>query len=77
MVTFPAGQGSQILACTWANDVRRGEQTFVSYSVTVERRYNDKGEWKSTSGFRPQDLLTAAYAMQKAYDMILEERNQL
>jgi len=75
-LTFPAGQGAQIVACIWANDVKRDDQSFVSYAVTVERRYNENGDWKSAKGFRPNDLLTAAHALQKAYDLILEERNR-
>lgn len=74
-LTYPAGPGAQIVVCIWAHEVKTDAKLFVSYSVTVERRYNEKGEWKRAKGFRPNDLFTVAYALQKAYEVILEERN--
>jgi len=75
-VSVPAGQGSQVQASVWANDVRKGQQSFTAYSVTIQRRYNDDGEWKSANGFRQTDLLLVAYVAQKAYDLLIEKKSR-
>jgi len=75
-VSVPAGQGSQIQAAIWSNTVQKGQQSFTAYSVTIQRRYNDNGTWKTATGFRQTDLLLVAYVAQKAYDLLIEKKSR-
>jgi len=75
-LSYPAGNGSQIQLSVWENEVKKENQTFVTHAVTIQRRYKDGDEWKSSSSFRPSDLLTIAHAMHEAYRLITNERNK-
>ena len=69
-ISLPAGNGSQIQISVWANEVEKNGQKFTTHAVTLQRRYNDNGEWKSTSSLHANDLLIAAHGLQQAYDVI-------
>ena len=64
-VSLPAGKGAQIVASVFENPVQNGESSFVSYSISIQRRYNANGQWKTANGFREADLLTVAAVAQK------------
>lgn len=75
-IELPAGKGAIIVCAIWQNTVENQGDPFVAYSVTLQRRYRDGEEWKTSESLRPQDLLTAAHALTIAYDAILHERKQ-
>ena len=63
------------MASVWKNNVKKGQQSFVAFSVSLQRRYRDGDEWKTVESLRPQDLLAATHALTTAYNVILQERN--
>jgi len=74
--TYPAGQGSQIEIAVWENEQEKKGQTFLTHSVSIQRRYKDGDEWKTASGFRPSDLLTVAHGMHEAFQYIINVRSK-
>ncbi len=75
-IELPAGPGSTVVAAVWKNNVKKGQQSFVAFSVSLQRRrYRDGDEWKTAESLRPQDLLAAAHALTTAYNVILQEKD--
>jgi hypothetical protein len=77
-LNFTTSGGGQIQAAVWENEQSKGKETFTSHSATFQRRYYDEDtkEWKSASGFRPNDLLTLAFAAQELYRQLAEEKQK-
>mgnify|MGYP001590282022 FL=1 len=44
-------------------------------SISIQRRYTDNGEWKSTNSMNANDLPRAILVLGKAYDYLMS-RNQ-
>lgn len=64
-----------ISASVFANEVQAGERTVSVPSVSLRRAYRDgKKALKFTHGLRPQDLLVAAFALTKAFELIEGDR---
>lgn len=62
-----------IQAAIWANE----HEGRTLYNVTVERIYRDQnGDWKSTTSFGRDDLLTLAKAADRAHSLILDLQAQ-
>ena len=70
-LSLPAGKGSTLNASIWENQVQRDRERFTTYSITIERRYRDGEEWKSSKSFRPTELLQIAYLANQAYEKTL------
>lgn len=50
-----------------------GGKTFNAVNVSLRRSYRDSdGEWRHTHSLRAADLLPAAYALTKCYDMVAD-----
>ncbi len=75
-VSLPAGKGAQIVAAVFENQVQSGESSFTSYSISIQRRYNSGGQWKTANGFRENDLLTVAAVAQKVLWDIRDSNGQ-
>lgn len=61
----------RIQASIWEN----ASETGPYYTVSFERRYRDaEGNWKSSQGFKVEDLLLLAKAADKAHDAAIELR---
>ena len=61
-------QSGTIQAAVWRNNSKEGNEFF---SVSLDKRYKDaKGEWQSSSSFKPNDLPKAVLVLQKAYEFI-------
>jgi len=59
-------------AAIWRNSTKEGEPF---YAVTFGRVYRDReGQWKSSSNFNADDLLTLAKAADLAHSRIVELR---
>ncbi len=58
----------RIQATVWQIDSEQGP----FHSVSIVRRYNDDGAWKSTSSFSHQDLLVVAKLADMAHSYIYE-----
>lgn len=62
-----------ISASIWENASDNG----THYSVTFDRRYQDeKGDWHSTNGYGPRDLLALAKCADLAHTKIIEAMGQ-
>jgi hypothetical protein len=70
---FRAGQVSCAL---WENEISvAGGRKVKVLKATVERRYKDGDEWKSSGSFARNELPLAIYCLQKAFDHMIEEAN--
>ena len=57
-----------IKAAIWQNETDSG----VRYNVTLERLYNQEGEWRSTGSFGRDDLLLLAKVADLAHTWIMD-----
>ncbi len=61
-------QVGSVHAAVWKNAGKEGQEFL---SVSLDKRYKDeKGEWKSSSSYKPGDLPKAVLVLQKAYEYI-------
>ncbi len=75
-ISVPTGNGSFINAAIWENEVPQSERTesYTAYSVTIEKRYRDGEQWKTSKSFKSGELLQVAYAAEEAYKRTLQRR---
>jgi len=66
---FRAGQVS---AALWKNDIQVRGQTIKVLKASVQRRYKDTGEWKSSMSFSRNEIPLAIYCLGKAFEKIIE-----
>ena len=67
-----------ISATIWLNKGQRANGELSEYrTISLERVYKDKtGNWQSTNSFRINDLPKAAVALQRAYEhLVLNEQD--
>ena len=74
-ISVPSGRGAFINASIWENEVKQDGDTFTTYSVTLEKRYQKDGDWKSATGFNANEMLVVAYVANKAYEKALQLRS--
>jgi hypothetical protein len=64
--------GGGVKAAIWKNETDNG----VRYSVTIARTYKDgNGDLQDTASFSRSDLLFVAKAADKAFDFLVEDRD--
>ncbi len=73
-LSVPAGKGGFLNASIWENEIEQDRVRFKTYSVTIERRYRDGEEWKTSKSFRANELLQVAYLANQAYERALRLR---
>ena len=73
-ISIPTGSGSFVNAAIWENEVEQSDQSYTTYSVTIEKRYRDGKEWKTAKSFNANELLQVAYAAEEAYKRTLQRR---
>lgn len=61
-----------ISVAVWANEIQTDAGPRTVERVTLERRYKDAttGEWKSTNGFRENEIPRAILLLSKAYEAL-------
>ena len=59
-----------VKAAIWQNETSNGHM----YNVTVSRTYRDGEQFKDSSSFGPDELLTLAKALDEAHSWIFEQR---
>ena len=69
--TFRAGL---VQASIFMNERKVDGKDVEIPSISVQKRYMDKGSWKSTSSFNLNDLPKAMLVLAKAYDYVLSRR---
>jgi hypothetical protein len=58
-------------------EVNAGEDgSFIAYNVSCKRTYKDGENYKSTQGFRSDDLPFVIQLLTAAYAFILEQQNK-
>lgn len=63
-------------AAIWKREVDLGNNSRPMYSVTFGRSYKDGTEWKDSSSFGPDDLLTLAKIADDAHSFIHQNRSK-
>ena len=56
-----------VQVAVWENEGKEGR---VYNTVSIDKRYKDGEEWKSTSSLRVDELPKAVLALQKAYEYL-------
>jgi hypothetical protein len=64
-----------ISCALWENDIVVGGRKIRVLKATVERRYKDGEEWKSSNSFGVNEVARAIWCLQKAYDHMLDDAN--
>jgi hypothetical protein len=60
-----------VSAAVFETEIRAGGRTVPLRTVSLRRAYRDaSGTLRYTARLRPQDLLPAAYALLKAFDLV-------
>jgi hypothetical protein len=63
----------QVSAALWENEINVNGQVRTVLKASVQRRYKDKdGQWKSSQSFSRNELPFAIYALQKAFEFMVE-----
>jgi len=67
-----------ISCALWENDMTMADGHKVrALKATVERRYKDKdGTWKSSNSFSRNEIPLVIWALQKAFDHMIEHGNE-
>jgi len=50
----------------WENEVGKGKDAFTTQSITIQKNYKDRDEWKSTGSLKFNELIYVILACQKA-----------
>ena len=58
------------------DEVDQEDQTYVTYSVSIEKRYRDGDTWKTAKSFKANELLQVAYLATEAYKRALQQRQE-
>lgn len=62
-----------VTAPVWASDITVGGKKRAVLKATVERRFKDANdEWKSSGSFSRNEIPLAVYALQQAFEYMLE-----
>ena len=61
-------------AAIWKRELDLGNNSRPMYSVTFTRSYKDGNDWKDSSSFGPDDLLTLAKIADDAHTFIHQNR---
>jgi len=64
-----------VSATVWDNETVKDGETVKFNTISIDRRYKDGEEWKSTSSFRIQDLPKMALVANKAFEYLALQEN--
>jgi hypothetical protein len=60
-----------VTLAVFENTVGKGKESFTTKSVVIQKNYKDKdGKWKSTSSFKPSELMYVIMACQDMLERI-------
>ena len=66
-----------ISAAVFKNEATREGNISVFYTIVIDRSYKDKNDqWQRTNSFRFMDLPNIRYISEKAYEYLIEMRNE-
>ncbi len=63
-----------VQVAVWQNETKQGK-SFTT--VSIDRRYKDKEEWKSSNSFPVNDLPKAIFALQEAYKFLVLTESEI
>jgi hypothetical protein len=76
-LSFSTSATSSVQVAIWENEQEKNGEHFTTHSCTLQRRYRDGNEWKSTQSFRASELLMmSSFASQEAYRRLMEEKQK-
>ena len=64
-----------ISCALWENEITVNGRKIKVLKATVERRYKDGDEWKSSGSYGLNEIPRAIWCLQKAFDHMIEENN--
>ena len=69
-------RAGQVSCALWENELNlSGGRKVKTLKATLERRYKDGDEWKSSGSFGRNEIPLAAYCLQKAFEYIIDDSN--
>ena len=66
-------QAGVISVALWQNDAMIGGRSVKMLKATIERRYKDGEEWKSSSSFGRNDVPLVIWCLSRAFGKMLEK----
>ena len=66
-------QAGQISVALWQNDATIGGRSVRMLKATVERRFKDGEEWKSSTSFGRNDIPLVIWCLSRAFGKMLEK----
>ena len=67
-------RAQKISVAIWANEQTRNDETYINYSVTMQKSIMVNGEWQETNILFSNELPIAMMLLNKAYSWILLDR---
>ena len=72
--SFSAGG---IQASIWTKETEKDGRTVVRYSVRIQKQYkDDKGNWKNSDYYFPEELAKLESVARKAFEFILVKESE-
>lgn len=66
-----------ISVALWENEITVNSKRMTVLKASAERRYTDKtGAWKSSNSFSRNEIPLVIWALQKAFDHMIEHGNE-
>jgi len=68
--------GNNVSASIWKNQIQVNGKMVTKYTVTIQRSYFKDGKWHNSNSFDKATLPDGIYCMQKAYERMIELKNE-
>ncbi len=72
---YPVDGKTTVKVAVWGNQITVESKEITVFSCTIQRSYRDEAGWHENKSFRGNDIPVLIQALGKAYDWILEQRN--
>ena len=66
-------RAGQVSCALWENEISVNGRKIKVLKATVERRYKDGEEWKSSGSYGLNEIPRAIWCLQKAFDHMIEQ----
>ena len=69
--------GNNVSVALWENQIQVKGKTMTMLKATLQKRYLDKNQqWRTSESFAKAELPDAIYCMQKAFEKMIEMKNE-
>ena len=69
--------GNNVSVALWENQIQIKGKTVTILKATLQKRYLDKNQqWRTSESFAKAELSDAIFCMQKAFEKMIEMKNE-